>query len=615
MKTGFFSLSNFTFNPHAVPPLLTAFAVLLLGTIVVVREKRSRVSLLYLIYTVAVFAWLFSASTALLLSSEARAFEWMKVASAGVMMIPAALYHFTVAVLGLEKAKRKVVWFVWLVSAIFLAVSLLTNVMFDRFYHYSWGIYLKFRPPAFLFILFFFAMTIGTLHLYWTEYRKSDRNTTRHRRAREFLAAFGIGYLGTLDFLPALGVPSYPIASVPMICMLILVSRAIWRYRLVDITPAFAAREIIDTMNDALIVVDPDRIVRLVNQATCGLLACQEQDLVGKRPVDGMPACRQLAEQIESIVGKSTVRHVEVECSLQDGAFRTFSMSASVMRNREGEPLATVCLLNDITDRRLAEKERERLIEQLQEANEKLQSIDKVKTNFISIASHELRTPLTTIKAFIELLLMKRGMPDERKVRLMSTINVETDRLSRLTADLLDLARIEAGSMNWAAGEVRLDEVITGVIASMQVLLENKSLRVSTEFSSPLPPVSCDRDRLIQVITNILSNAVKFSRPGDAVHIAVRQEDSPAQIVTEISDTGIGIPEKDLELIFEKFHRSEDERIAGIEGSGLGLAITRQIIEHYGGRIWATSAMGKGSMFTFTLPLSVQRTSLSLPKD
>lgn len=111
METAFFSLSNFSFNPHAVAPLVTAFAVFLLGLLVVVREKGTRVSLLYLSYTLAVFAWLFSASLALFMSSEERAYEWMKFANAGVTMIPAALYHFTVVVLGLEKEKRKRVWF------------------------------------------------------------------------------------------------------------------------------------------------------------------------------------------------------------------------------------------------------------------------------------------------------------------------------------------------------------------------------------------------------------------------------------------------------------------------------------------------------------------------
>ncbi len=599
-----FSLSNYSFNLHALPPLVTAFSILLLGLIVVAREKGSRVSLLYLVYTLAASGWMFCASMALFMSAEEMAFQWMKFANAGVAMIPASLYHFTVVVLETEKRDQQRVWFAWAVSTLFLGVTLLTNVLFDGFYHYSWGIFLKFRWPSFLFMVYFFAMTATTLRLYWVEYRKPDRNTTKHRRAKAFLMAFSIGYLGALDFLPALGVPYYPLSSVPMICMLILVSRAIWRYRLVDITPAFAAREIIDTMNDALIVLDPDRVVRLVNQATCSLLGYSEQDLIGKRPVDGIVKCREFAEQLESIIKNGAVRNRELDYLPGEGGHRVFSLSASVMRNPGGEPVATVCLVNDITDRKRVEDEREQLIAQLQDANEKLQSIDKMKTSFIAMVSHELRTPLTTIKAFVELLLMKQGMPGDQKVKLMTTINVEADRLTRLITDLLDLARIEAGSMKWQVDDVSIEELIRNVIASMGVLFERKGLRVTAAFRSPLSRVSGDGDRLVQVVTNILSNAVKFTPTGGAIQVAVCQLSAPvAQIVVEISDTGIGIPATDLELIFERFHRSDDKVTAGIEGTGLGLAITRQIVEHHGGRIWAASTHGKGSTFTFTLPL------------
>jgi PAS domain S-box-containing protein len=599
-----FSPAKFVFNLHALPPLITALSVLLLGLIVVIREKGSRVSLLYLGYTLAVSAWLFSASIALLMPTEDTAYAWMKFANAGVTILPIALYHFTAVVLEKEKRHRRRILSGWIVSAIFLAASLLTDVLFGGFYHYSWGIFLRFRPPALLFVLYFFVMTLGTLRLYWLEYRTSDRNTTKHRRAKAFLVAFGIGYLGMLDFLPAFGVPYYPLSSVPIICMLILVSRAIWRYRLVDITPAFAAKEIIDTMNDSLIVLDRDGVIRVANQAACVLLGCGEQELIGRRPADGATRCREFAGTLGAVTESGTVRNLEVTCRSPQAAHRTFRVSTSIMRNPGGERIATVCLVNDITDHRRAEEERELLIAQLQEANEKLKSIDLMKTNFISMASHELRTPLTTIKAFVDLLQMRRTMPDEQKTKLMSTISVETDRLARLITDLLDLSRIEAGSMKWQMSEVSIEELIRSVIASMGILFENKGLRVSTQFGSPLSRVSGDRDRLVQVVTNILSNAVKFTARGGEIHVAALQETEPQpRIVVAISDTGIGIPAAHIPLIFEKFHRSDDELTAAIEGTGLGLAITRQIVEYHGGRIWAASTRGRGSVFTFTLPI------------
>jgi PAS domain S-box-containing protein len=506
-----------------------------------------------------------------------------------------------------DERNRHLVRLAWAISAVFLGVNLATDVLFDGLNHYSWGIFLKFRWPSFLFMGYFSIMTVMTLREYWVVYRSSDRNTTRNRRAKAFLIAFSIGYLGALDFLPALGVPYYPISSLPMICMLVLVSRAIWRHRLVDITPAFAAREIIDTMNDALIVIDLEGVVRLVNQETCRLLGCREQDLIGRRPADGMTTCRQFGEQLESIVGKGAVRNIEAECGPHSGVYRMFNMSASLMRNHRGEPLATVCLVNDITDRKHAEKERERLIAQLQEANEKLQMLDKMKTNFISTVSHELRTPLTTIKAFVELLLLKQGMPEDQKMKLMNTVNAETDRLARLITDLLDLSRIEAGSMKWQLAPVSMEDIIQSVIESMGVLFENRGLRVTVKFTPDLPSINGDRDRLVQVVTNILSNAVKFTPRDGSIGVSLRQDAS--WLVLEIADNGIGIPAEHIDLIFEKFHRSDDLLTASTEGTGLGLTITRQIVEAHRGTIRAASVKGKGSTFTLTLPVAGVRPS------
>jgi PAS domain S-box-containing protein len=610
-KMNTFSSSNFVFNFHALPPLITAFAILSLGLIVAVREKGSRVSLLYLGYTLAASAWMFCAAMALFMSSEDVALQWMRFANAGVTMMPAALYHFTVVVLEAEKRHRLRIRSAWAVSALFLSITLLTDLLFDGFYHYSWGIFLKFRWPSYLFIVYFLVMTAATLRLYWVEYRKSDRDTTRHRRAQSFLIAFSIGYLGTLDFLPAIGVPYYPLSFIPMVCMLILVSRAIWRYRLVDITPAFAAQEIIATMNDGLIVLDRDGVIRLVNRATSSILGCRERDLIGKRPAGALAAYGELADKLDLITGSDSIRNLEISYQTHEGLLRTLSLSTSTMRNANGERVATVCLVNDISGRKRADEERELLIAQLRDANEKLQSIDKVKTNFITIVSHELRTPLTTIKAFVELLLVKQGMQEGRKVKLMSTINEEADRLSRLITDLLDLARIESGSMKWQVEALSLESLIHNVLVSMTLLFEQKGLRVTTQFDSHLCPIWGDRDRLVQVVTNILSNAVKFSRPGGAIHVALRQEKIPRnEIVVEVADTGIGIPPGDLELIFEKFHRSEDKHAAETEGTGLGLAIAREIVELHGGRIWAASTYGKGSVFTFTLPLASQETGV-----
>ncbi len=241
----------------------------------------------------------------------------------------------------------------------------------------------------------------------------------------------------------------------------------------------------------------------------------------------------------------------------------------------------------------------------LEEANRKLTEIDQLKSDFVSIVSHELRTPLTSIKAFAELILMKRHMPQERQNRLLSIINDESDRLARLINEILDLTKIEAGKLSWHITKLSIEDVIRTSVAGIQSLADNKSLLIALSAKTPLPPLFGDSDRLIQVITNLLSNAIKFTPQGGSIKIHARHEQFPRpQIVVEISDTGVGISENDVKHIFEKFRRSGDVLTSDNEGTGLGLAITRQIIEYHGGAIWAASNQGYGSTFTFTLPLN-----------
>ncbi len=240
---------------------------------------------------------------------------------------------------------------------------------------------------------------------------------------------------------------------------------------------------------------------------------------------------------------------------------------------------------------------------ELEGANLKLKELDQVKSDFISVVSHELRTPLTSIKAFTELILMKPRMISEKRVRLLNIVNRESDRLARLINDILDLTKIEAGKLSWNIVRLTMDDLIQTSVSGIQSLADNKSLTIITNMQE-VPLFLGDKDRLVQVMTNILSNSIKFTPQGGRITVAARHETTPlSQIVVSISDTGVGIPESELDLVFEKFHRTGDVLTNNTEGTGLGLAITRQIIEYHGGTIRAESSPGQGSTFIFTLPL------------
>jgi signal transduction histidine kinase len=281
------------------------------------------------------------------------------------------------------------------------------------------------------------------------------------------------------------------------------------------------------------------------------------------------------------------------------------SLSASLLTDEaDGEAMGIVFVAHDITTRKQAEERLRRYSAELREANKKLETLDKLKSDFVSTVSHELRTPLTSIKANAELILMKPLLQDEKKTKLLRTINDESDRLGRLINDLLDLSRIEAGTVQWRSQQVSLSDVIPLSVESVLPLAQNKGLQLTTSLDSALPAIPGDKDRLVQLITNLLSNAIKFTPSGGAITVKAYEEQRPVpRLVISVTDTGVGIPQEDIELIFDKFHRSSHHLTDQTEGTGLGLPIARQIVEHHRGDIWATSTPGSGSTFTVTLPL------------
>jgi signal transduction histidine kinase len=194
-------------------------------------------------------------------------------------------------------------------------------------------------------------------------------------------------------------------------------------------------------------------------------------------------------------------------------------------------------------------------------------------------------------------------MNSERKTTLLRKINDESDRLARLINDLLDLSRIESGSMSWRSEPVSLSEIVQASVDAMMPLALNKGVVLSQSTDGALRGLIGDRDRLLQVMTNLLSNAVKFTPAGGSITVTACREEVPSpRFVVTVRDTGAGVAADDLPHIFEKFRRGHSVEGGAVEGSGLGLAISSQIVEHYGGTIQAASVFGAGSTFTVILP-------------
>lgn len=351
---------------------------------------------------------------------------------------------------------------------------------------------------------------------------------------------------------------------------------------------------IIDNMADGLIVVDRDGVINHINPAASDMFGLAEHEMIGKN--------------IE-ILGKKLVELVNNSLKTED----ILSTEITLTKNRFGKAVAksikkeyfsedseargilgSVILIRDITQEK---------------------QVDKVKTEFITIVSHELRTPLTSILGFVEMierkfkdtLIPQIGTKDTKINKVLNKINRDFDiirsegeRITSLINDILDISKLESGSVKWNFEEISIEEVIFDAYRALSALFEQKGLPFQHSIQPDLPKIYADRERLIQVMINLFSNALKFTERG---YIACRAELRNGEILVSVEDTGVGIPESDVDKVFEKFKQVGDIMREKPKGTGLGLPISKQIIEAHGGKIWVESQIGRGSIFYFTVPI------------
>ena len=343
-------------------------------------------------------------------------------------------------------------------------------------------------------------------------------------------------------------------------------------------------------------------------------------------------SCRLLVCKLESME-KCPLNQMKKSHRRETGVLairgRYFELTVDPLFDKTGDLIGAVHIMADITQRKKAEdklkqyqEHLEELVEErtsklekeilerrkaeglIKEQNERLKELDRMKSDFLSTAAHELRTPLTSIVGFSEILLKKK-LDEERRNRFLKIINEESMSLSALINDLLDVSRIESGrgfKIKKAPTDPR------GIILENVDLFQVQSDKHIFKVTVPddLPKIELDKDKIDQVMENLLSNAIKFSPKGGKIAVSLKKADRLVKI--SVSDTGMGIPKKDLPHIFEKFYRAENASMQAIGGTGLGLGIVKYIIESHGGKISVESKLGKGSTFSFTLPIRTSKT-------
>jgi signal transduction histidine kinase len=286
------------------------------------------------------------------------------------------------------------------------------------------------------------------------------------------------------------------------------------------------------------------------------------------------------------------------------GAVGTASARVMVESVAQEEPLSVedvLEILDEASQLRGYARALEETSAELRAANEQLQSLDHLKDDFMSSVTHELRTPLTSIRALSELMLDSPDLEPDQREEFLRIIVSESERLSRLVNQVLDLARIEAGAAEWHSTNVDMRALVAEAVRATSELFRARGTVVAVDLPDAVPALRADPDRLTQVMLNLLSNAAKFVPcEGGRVDVTLRQDRDG--LVVSVRDNGPGVPLADQATVFEKFRQGGDA-VTRPPGTGLGLPISRQIVDHLGGTMWLESEPGRGACFAFRLPL------------
>ncbi|MSP12065.1 MAG: PAS domain S-box protein [Chloroflexi bacterium] len=383
---------------------------------------------------------------------------------------------------------------------------------------------------------------------------------------------------------------------------------------------------------DAILSLDVDSTIRTWNLGAELIFRYTADQILGQ-PVTILIAPEHVASARTALIGElpaadEYLRNFELECLTREGQFVSIEATRTLLRDSHGQVVGSSVILRDVTARRQAEQEvrelnrdleskvSERTQElarayreiqvrnrDLEQANEQLRELDRLKSEFVSMVSHELRAPLTNINGSVELMLQPGAPLDPENVHeMLQIISDQSARLTRLVFSILNVSRIEAGKLEWHMDPVPINVILDRVTRNMTSLTPNHLLQVNAE--SNLPPVWADVDRVEEVLTNLLDNALKYSPNGGHITVAAHRDGD--RVVLSITDEGIGIPSKQLDKIFEKFHRLDTRDSREIYGHGLGLYIAKRLIEAQGGAIWVESKEGQGSTFSFALPMARQ---------
>jgi signal transduction histidine kinase/DNA-binding response OmpR family regulator len=503
--------------------------------------------------------------------------RWIGMVLASVIVFLIACIHFWYALLERKADTPMVLIYLSSIAALVVCFVFPDRLFVD-----------KTSAPVILFIFYFPGYIYG-LFLLGIGLRRLPDGMEK-RRLRIIFWAFSIPFLmvfinqagSKLDLITGEGVLMVNLAIGLLRSWLLVVAISV--YGLFRLDLAHASQDIFENMDDPVLLLSREDEITRANASAQACLSIEERPKSGDQDVS-----------VRSFLPEYTTQTPRFEAQVQTGeGVRSYLCTRSVVVRHE-MAVGSVLLMRDIT------RERE---------------LAQMKTEFTSTVSHELRTPLTSVLGFAKIIqkrfrdvILANYEPKEKKelravkqiTQNLEVIVSESKRLTKLINDVLDISKMEAGKVDWNFLRCDADKLIDQAIQATDGLFGSKPVTLVRECPEELPQIVADFDRLIQVIINLISNAVKFTDEGQ-VTISVTAEEG--RLVVRVSDTGTGISEVDQAMVFEKYRQVGDVITDKPQGTGLGLPISKEIVEAHGGRIWVESELGSGSTFSFTVPLA-----------
>jgi PAS domain S-box-containing protein len=352
---------------------------------------------------------------------------------------------------------------------------------------------------------------------------------------------------------------------------------------------------IVDSSDDAIVSKNLRSVVTSWNQGACRIFGYLPEEMIGQ-PIDRLFPKDRLHEEagiLDRIVRGERVEHFETQRLRKDGTLIDVSLTISPIRNAEGTIIGASKIARDISDQKKAQRE-------LAQAHDQLRRADQMKVEFLSTLSHELRTPLSAITGWIQIL--NENPTAEELSQGLQVIERNVRAQTQLIDDLLDMSRIEAGKITIDLQRVDVPGIVSQAMETVRAAAEAKEIRLTQAFSSVEGVVMGDKNRLQQVMWNLLTNSIKFTPKQGRVHVVVRR--SKSQVEISVADNGQGIAPEFLGHVFDRFQQADASTTRRYGGLGLGLSIVKNLVELHGGTVRAASlGVGQGATFSILLPL------------